>query len=486
MWHNSKSGVMMLTFAAVLPILQFAGCAGIGNELADIDILAIRRMTFEALHDRIGNLDKERTFFCRKEWWRLRATSWDAGDLYHGLRYCSKYKQVKIDEDPPDDERFGDELIELLRKCTLDDAVSFGAISNRIANTAGLVWFGEDGASLAGIAAITDKEVYFIYTEMGLFEGPGQPFFPFDILEDPPYHLWQNPYFTLRRWMYDGGRLEAFKQRIGSDFCFSNFCFGDVVAAFRMDISPEEFKKGRLRIVEPIESDIANLRGLVFETIGDRMGKLGEDRAFYCRLFDDWPFLSSDEGIGCGDFCIGFGVVKPREDAPDNGHLGEEMLASIRRCTMDDAVSFGSISNWMVRTAGLAWFGKDGASFAGVAVVTPDDVYFLFTDIELVTDEETWCHPRPKPPYYAWREPGLAQHCCLMDEKKMRSCMKSIYSKLGKMYPNDSASQMEFDVFLSDNSITAFRMDISPEEFQTVEKPGIPPTGDGPVGDKRQ
>ena len=449
-----------LIFAALLSMLQFAGCVGIGDESVEDDIAAIRRMTFETMHDRIGKLDEDRVFYCRKEYWQ-----WSS-DPDYVRSFCrelciERYEEVKAYEDPPDDRQFGDKLIDLLRKCTKDDAVSFGAISNRIASTAGLAWFNKDGSSLAGIAAITADDVYFIYTEMSLFEGPGQPFGVLDVFEDPPYYLWRNPYWMLVRW------LTEYRD------------FANVVTAYRMDISPEEFKKGRLRIVEPIESDIANLRGLVFETIGDRIGKLGGDCAFYCRVLDDSPAWANKD-VG---YYPRLGEVKPDEDVTDDGLLGEEIIGSLRRCTMDDAVSLGSIRNRAIRTAGLAWFGKDGPLFAGVAVVTSDGVYFIFTIMEQVTDKDVTVRRyfQAAPPYYAWRDPDIGQNRWgLMDRKRGRSCWKSIYSKLEKMYPGDASSQK---VFLSENSITAFRMDISPEKFQTVEKSGtVPQTGAPLVG----
>ena len=235
--------------------------------------------------------------------------------------------------------------------------------------------------------------------------------------------------------------------------------------AFRMNISPERFQKGCVRISEPIENDLVALRGMVLETIKDQIGKLAEDRDFYCRV----PVLPRRE-LGADDFYTRFGVVKPGVDSSDDVRLGEEIMDSLRKCTLGDAVSFESISNRTVNTAGLAWIGKDGSSLAGMAAITSDEVYFVYTVMGLVT-EKTVMHEtydkqfRSRPPYYAWRDSGLAQHIWLADEKRLRVCMKRIYSKLEKMYPDSRSLQESFSFA---KSITAFRMDIAPEKFQAA------------------
>ena len=237
--------------------------------------------------------------------------------------------------------------------------------------------------------------------------------------------------------------------------------------AFRMNISPERFQEGCVRISEPIENDLASLRGMVFETIKDQIGKLAEDRDFYCRV----PVLPRRE-LGADDFYTRFGVVKPGVDSSDDVCFGEEIMDSLRKCTLGDAVSFESISNRTVNTAGLAWIGKDGSSLAGMAAITSDEVYFVYTVMGLVT-EKTVMHEtydkqfRSRPPYYAWRDSGLAQHIWLADEKRLRVCNKRIYSKLEKMYPDSRSLQKSF---LFAKSITAFRMDIAPEKFQAARR----------------
>ena len=221
---------------------------------------------------------------------------------------------------------------------------------------------------------------------------------------------------------------------------------------------------------KPTERDLAALREKVFETMQDRIGKLAENRSFYCRK-GHWPWMGHmlDEKEPC---LSRFDVVKTDEDPPDDGLFGNELIDLLRKCTTGDAVSFESISNRIVNTVGLTWIGKDGSSLAGIAAITSDEVYFVYTVMGLVT-EKTVMHEtydkqfRSKPPYYAWRDSELAQHIWLTDEKRLRVCMKRIYSKLEKMYPDSRSLQ---ESFLFAKSITAFRMDIAPEKFQAARR----------------
>ena len=453
---------MIFVRAVVGAAIVCSGCVCTKEKPTERDFAALREMVFETMQDRIGKLAENRVFYCRKGHWPWKAHSFDEKELC-----LSRFDVVKTDEDPPDDGLFGNELIDLLRKCTTGEAVSFESISNRIVNTVGLTWIGKDGSSLAGIAAITSEDVYFIYTEMDLFEGPGQPFGVFEVLKEPPYYMWRHPCWALYF------RLRACEKRIDSRSGKLYYELYELsmrvknIMAFRMDISPERFQKGCVRISEPIENDLASLRGMVFETIKDQIEKLVEDRDFYCRV----PVLPRRE-LGSDDFYTRFGVVKPGVDSSDDVRLGEEIMDSLRKCTLGDAVSFESISNRIVNTVGLAWIGKDGASLAGVAAITSDEVYFVYTVMGLVT-EKTVSHKtydkqfRSRPPYYAWRDSGLAQHIWLADKKRLRVCMKRIYSKLEKMYPDSRSLQ---ESFLFAKSITAFRIDIAPEKFKAARR----------------
>ena len=110
-----------LIFAAMLTIMQLVGCVGIVDESVEHEIAAAREMVFDAMRDRIGALGEDRAFYCRKERWSWKSRS---SDLQYECRDIDwiRFREVKPDDDPPDDGRFGDELIDLLRKCKIDDA----------------------------------------------------------------------------------------------------------------------------------------------------------------------------------------------------------------------------------------------------------------------------------------------------------------------------------------------------------------------------
>ena len=251
--------------------------------------------------------------------------------------------------------------------------------------------------------------------------------------------------------------------------------FAQMVLALSLALAPMEFLGGCENWQRSVESrketvrdGLAALREMVFETMQDRIGKLAENRAFYCRK-GNWPWKA--HSLDRKELCLDrFDVVKTDEDPPDDGVFGNELIDLLRKCTTGDAVFFESIKSRIVDTVGLAWIGKDGSSLAGMAAITTDEVYFVYTVMGLVT-EKTVSHEtydkqfRSRPPYYAWRDSGLAQHIWLADEKRLRVCMKRIYSKLEKMYP-DSRSLRES--FLFAKSITAFRIDIAPEKFQAA------------------
>ena len=459
---------MIFVRAVVGVAIVCSGCVCTKEKPTERELAALREKVFETMQDRIGKLAENRSFYCRKGHWPWMGHRLDEKELC-----LSRFDVVKTDEDPPDDGPFGNELIDLLRKCTTGDAVSFESIQSRIVDTVGLAWFGKDGSSLAGIAAITSDDVYFIYTEMELFKGPGQPFGVFEVLKEPPYYMWRHPCWALYFGLVEQKRLRTCEKRIDSE---SGKVYDELselslrvanLMAFRMNISPERFQKGCVRISEPIENDLAALRGMVLETIKDQIGKLAEDRDFYCRV----PVLPRRE-LGADDFYTRFGVVKPGVDSSDDVRLGEEIMDSLRKCTLGDAVSFESISNRIVNTVGLAWIGKDGSSLAGMAAITSDEVFFVYTVMGLVT-EKTVMHETydkqfwSRPPYYAWRDSGLAQHIWLADEKRLRVCRKRIYSKLEKMYPDSRSLQ---ESFLFAKSITEFRMDIAPEKFQATRR----------------
>ena len=248
MWNKNDSGVMPVIFAAMLVIMQFAGCVSIGGEPIEHEIAAAREMVFEAMQNRIEKLDEDRAFYFRKEEWPWMSRPSDLCSEIDWIRF----REVKLEDDPPDDERFGNELIDLLRKCKIDDAVSFGSISNRIVTTVGLAWFGKDGSSLAGVAAITDDDVYFIYTQMYPEEAP-----PLGcvVLGEPPYYMWRNPYLIQYVGLYpmsseDRRKFDKMHSRVSQRISkiypgdqLYHFLFENFITAFRMDIPSERFNR---------------------------------------------------------------------------------------------------------------------------------------------------------------------------------------------------------------------------------------------------
>ena len=256
--------IVLALSLALAPMAFLGGCENwqrsveSRKETVRDGLAALREMVFETMQDRIGKLAENRAFYCRKGNWPWKAHSLDRKEIC-----LDRFDVVKTDEDPPDDGVFGNELIDLLRKCTTGDAVFFESIKSRIVDTVGLVWIGKDGSSLAGIAAITSDDVYFIYTEMDLFEGQGQPFAVLDVLKEPPYYLWRHPCWALRIGLVEQKTLRMCEKRSDSE---SSKVYDELselslrvanLMAFRMNISPERFQKGCVRISEPIENDLA-------------------------------------------------------------------------------------------------------------------------------------------------------------------------------------------------------------------------------------
>ena len=256
MRNKNNSGVMTLAFVVMLTTMQFVGCIGIEYEPIEQEIVAAREMVFEAMRDRIKTLDEDRAFYFRKERWPWMSRPSDLQCVRRDINWI-RFKEVKPEDDSPDDRRFGNELIDLLRKCKIDDAVSFGSISNRIVSTVGLAWFGKDGSSLAGIAAITDDDVYFIYTQMypEEYSTPSLVMWGYEVLREPPYYMWRNPYWIQYMGFYpmssgDRRKFDGMDSRISRRFSkmypddqWWDFLFENFTTAFRMDIPPERFNR---------------------------------------------------------------------------------------------------------------------------------------------------------------------------------------------------------------------------------------------------
>lgn len=251
MRNKNNSGVMTLAFVVMLTTMQFVGCIGIEYEPIEQEIVAAREMVFKAMRDRIKTLDEDRAFYFRKERWPWMSRPSDLQCVRRDINWI-RFKVVKPEDDSPDDRRFGNELIDLLRKCKMDDAVSFGSISNRIVSTVGLAWFGKDGSSLAGIAAITDDDVYFIYTQM--YPEPA-PHWGDVVVGEPPYYMWRNPYLIQYVGLYpmsseDRRKFDKMHSRVSQRISkiypgdqLYHFLFENFTTAFRMDIPPERFNR---------------------------------------------------------------------------------------------------------------------------------------------------------------------------------------------------------------------------------------------------
>ena len=238
---------------------------------------------------------------------------------------------------------------------------------------------------------------------------------------------------------------------------------------------------------ESLENDISSFRGRVLETIQGKIEKLPTNRDFYCGVLEGWPIWCRDSrnadhetlyhGLVADGVYSRFGAVKRGVDSSGShdalkadciekcksGHLGEEILASLRKCRIGDAVSVGSIRNKMVRTSCLAWFGNDESSMAGVAIITVDEVYFIYTRMEFVEKAYLVVDIFAELPYYLWQNPMLGQ-CRLIgeDEEGEQCALGEIREKMIKMYPDGSVRSILFD-----DVIAAFRLDISPERFKT-------------------
>jgi len=226
----------------------------------------------------------------------------------------------------------------------------------------------------------------------------------------------------------------------------------------------------------PIENDFVAMRELTLETMHDRVKEFSEDDAFYCRIVDGWPYISSPRELRVSRNYVKFTVVKHGVDAPENGRLGEAVLKAVRKCTLSDAVPLGAISSRMECTAGLAWIANDGSSFAGIAVITSEGVYFIYTIMERFSGPgmyyECVYEELRKPPFYLWMNPVLGQHWGAKNRKKMDVSVNDMFVKSAQMYSNsDSNARWQF---CFENRVTAFRIDIAPEKFQVVKdrRPG--------------
>ena len=219
--------------------------------------------------------------------------------------------------------------------------------------------------------------------------------------------------------------------------------------------------------------EFAALREMVFETMREQLRRLADNRSFCCRVLVGGPVYSQRElaynvAYPRPGVVMPNGKIRPDEDSSYDRLLGETILDSLRKSTIDDAVPFASIRSGMVHTACIAWFGKDGSSLAGIVVITPDDVYFIFTEMYYVTLVEEGCLYEifwAEPPYYMWRSPYWVP--ILREQGQISACYHRIIKEVCRAYPDDPDLQ---DDLCFDNSVIAFRMDIAPENILMTVK----------------
>lgn len=222
---------------------------------------------------------------------------------------------------------------------------------------------------------------------------------------------------------------------------------------------------------EPIENEIIILREEVLKTIREKIGMLSNSHTFCCKVITGWPSCDSSSLPVSLDYPYRLGVVgtdgtliKTISSSSYDVALGEKILCSIPRCTVDDVVSVGMLRKREVRTAGLVWFGSDGSSFAGFAVLTKDGVYFIYTVMYYTQKGESSIYDIfwAEPPYYYWRNPYWA----LRLWKPISDHIGRMRKKVEKMYHDrESCSDFCFD-----NFVPAFRINISPDEFPKVQQ----------------
>lgn len=214
-------------------------------------------------------------------------------------------------------------------------------------------------------------------------------------------------------------------------------------------------------------AEFAALRGKTIETIRGRIGSLGKDRTFCCRVVDGWPVPDPKGLVSSIDYpCLGVvspdgAMVHADVSLSHDSAFGEKLLGSILRCTTNDLAYVGALRKRKVRTAGLFWLCQDGSSFAGIAVITDEGVYFIYTNMHFVTNVEDgymydifWASP----PYYILRNPYWA---VLLE---MQGYCVGIRSRARKAYP-EFQDRWAYADYCFDNLVTAFRIDIAPDEF---------------------
>lgn len=246
MWKKCENQMKMLSFVGVLLALVLSGCVAVGGASQAPAPSEFQREVWTAMQDEIGKLSAERDFYCRV------FNGWPVWNAWHWANWphMERLGAVKPGSDPVEEVRLGDEIFDSLRRIRLEDAVSFGSISNRMVRTAGLAWIGKDGSSVAGLFIISMKDVYFVLTHMSLHTEPSIWLFR----HDAPYYIWSNPAFVQMWQLKNTEEWVAFRDRLheqvenrlrpwwGKPKFINEFFLDNYVTAFRLDIAPERIR----------------------------------------------------------------------------------------------------------------------------------------------------------------------------------------------------------------------------------------------------
>lgn len=218
------------------------------------------------------------------------------------------------------------------------------------------------------------------------------------------------------------------------------------------------------------QEDCIKLKKKVHGIIVSRARNFVADYTFYVGNNRGWPsgFVESI------DYPL-LGALKPSGDALPghvkqfDGKLGGRILESLRECKVDDAVYLGTLRNRDSRMAGLAWLGGDGSILAGLAIITSGKVYYVYTDLYHVLDDDASVYDIfwENPPYYLWRNPYWALRLT-KDDRELNECIKGIRKSMDSVHTD----RYSLSCFCYDNTVLAFRINISPKEFDNAVNEG--------------
>lgn len=239
MWGNSKGRVRAIVCSSLL-VLSCVGCVGITlDKESEVMIDEMQESVYKRLQQRLAELDEKSLFYCRvkKEW------PCDEDDYMPFVTDYYRFRVVKPAIDQPSQVALSKDMLNALRKCTLNDAVSLGIVRDKSIRTAGVAWFGAGGGSLAGVIVCTPENAYFIYTEMHRVADIKEEYEVYESFRSPPYYWWLNPYMA-QCWGYPGicernaihaALMDKGVLRYLGAVDFMNAC----VTAFRLDMPPE-------------------------------------------------------------------------------------------------------------------------------------------------------------------------------------------------------------------------------------------------------